>query len=165
MKYKQHQPQVKNVGFGGNFHKRNQIGLDNAYKSDNKTYIKDNTMYVAGTSNLQDVFNDWVKIPLGLTRYSQRYQDADKVLSDNPQVNRIISHSLGSSVGLELEKRHPDRTLNNITYGAPVLQMNDQKHMRFRKSGDVISAFDKGAMTIGKGSFNPLEAHSYMGYD
>ena len=70
---------MKNLGFANTFHQRNQIGLDSAYKSDNKISIKDDTMFVGGTSNLQDVWDD-LKIPFGLTKYSQRYQDADNLL-------------------------------------------------------------------------------------
>ena len=164
MKYQQNQPQVKHVGFGGNFHKRNKIGLDNAYSSNNKIYIKDNTAYIVGTDNWKDVVNDWVKIPLSLTRYSQRYQDADKILKDNPQVTKLSGNSLGGVVSLELQKNHPDRDFSVTTYAAPVVQMNDQKHMRFRHPFDPISAFDSGAMTLGKGSFNILQNHGYDNY-
>ena len=164
MKYKQEKPLIKNVGFGNNFHQRNQIGLDSAYKSDNKTYIDGENAYIAGTDNWKDVFNDWVKIPLGLTRYSQRYQDADEILKNNPQVKKLTGNSLGGVVSLELQKNHPDRNYDVTTYAAPVVQMNDQKHTRFRKSGDLVSMFDSGAMTIGKGSFNLLQNHSYAGY-
>jgi len=164
MKYNNKIPPVKNIGFGTNFHKRNQIGLDNAYSSNNKTYIDGDNAYIAGTDNWKDVFNDWVKIPLGLTRYSQRYKDADEILKNNPQVKNLTGNSLGGVVGLELQKNHPERDYNVTTYGAPVVQMNDQKHMRFRHPGDVISSLDSGSLTIGKGSFNPVEAHKYYGY-
>ena len=43
------------------------------------------------------------------------------------------------------------------------VQMGGQKYKRFRKSGDLISGLDGGAMTY-KGSLNPKEAHSYQGY-
>ena len=42
---------MKDIGFTNTFHQRNQIGLDSAYKSDTKLSIKDDTMFVAGTSN------------------------------------------------------------------------------------------------------------------
>ena len=165
---KQEQPKIKHVGFApgiGNFHKKNRIGFDNAYSSNNKLYIEGDTAYIAATDNWKDVFNGWVKIPLSLTRYSQRYQDADDLLKSNPQVKQLTGNSLGGVVSLELQKSHPGREFSVTTYAAPVIQMNDQKHMCFRKSGDVVSAFDSGAVTIGEGSFNPLEAHNYMGYD
>ena len=58
-------------------------------------------MYIAGTSNLQDIWDD-LKIPFNLTKYSKRYEDADKLLKDNPQIDDIVGHSLGGAVALEL---------------------------------------------------------------
>ena len=149
---------MKSVGF----HKRNEIGLSNAYKSKNKLYVKDDTLFIAGTSNLQDVWDD-LKIPLRLTRFSQRYQDADNLLKANPQVKNLVGHSLAGSVSLELQKQQPDKNYDVTTYGAPVLQMGGQKYKRFRKAGDLISGLDDGAITY-KGSMNPKEAHSYTNY-
>ena len=165
MKYNNKIPPVKNIGFGSNFHERNQIGLDNAYSSNNKTYIDGNTAYIAGTDNWKDVFNDWVKIPLGLTRYSQRYKDADEILKSNPQVTKLTGNSLGGVVSLELQQNHPDRDYNVTTYAAPVVQFSNDKHMRFRHPNDPISMFDSGAITTGKGGFNILQNHDYSGYD
>jgi hypothetical protein len=153
---------MKNIGFTNTFHKRNQIGLDNAYKSDNKISIKDDTMYVGGTSNLQDVWDD-LKIPFGLTKYSQRYQDADNLLKTNPQINKLVGHSLGGISTVELQKQHPNRNFDITTYGAPVFQMGGQTHKRFRHAGDIISGLDNGAVTY-KGSINPIEAHKYSGF-
>jgi hypothetical protein len=153
---------MKNKGFTNMLHQRNQTGLDNAYGSKNKISIKDDTMFIAGTSNLQDVWDDF-KIPLGLTKFSQRYQDADNLLKNNPQVKKLVGHSLAGSVSLELQKRHPDKGFDITTYGAPVLQMGGQKYKRFRKSGDLISGLDDGAVTY-EGSANPKEAHKYSGY-
>ena len=120
-------------------------------------------MFLAGTSNLQDVWDD-LKIPLNLTRFSQRYQDADNLLKENPQVKKIVGHSLSGAVGLELQKQHPNKDFDITTYGAPVVQVGGQKYKRFRKSGDLISGLDDGAITY-EGSMNPLKAHSYTGYN
>ena len=153
---------MNNIGFANTFHHRNQIGLDSAYKSDNKISIKDDTMFLAGTSNLQDVWDDF-KIPFRLTRFTKRYQDADNLLKSNPQVKKLVGHSLSGAVSLELQKQHPNRDYDITTYGAPLLQLGGQKYKRFRKSGDLISGLDDGAITY-KGSINPKEAHSYTGY-
>ena len=153
---------MKNTGLTNNFHQRNQIGLDSAYKSDNKISIKDDTMFLAGTSNLQDVWDD-LKIPLGLTKFSQRYQDADNLLKSNHQIKKIVSHSMGGIVSLELQKQHPNRDFDITTYGAPVLQIGGQKYKRFRHAGDLISGLDDGAITY-KGTINPKVAHKYSGY-
>ena len=153
---------MKNLGFTYTFHQKNQIGLDSAYKSDNKISIKDDTMFLAGTSNLQDVWDD-LKIPFHLTRYTKRYQDADNLLKNNPQVKKLVGHSLSGSVSLELQKQHPNRDYDITTYGAPVLQVGGQKYKRFRKSNDIISGLDGGAITY-DGSLNPIKSHSYKGY-
>lgn len=149
---------MKSVGF----HKRNETGLSNAYKSKNKLFVKDDTLFIAGTSSLQDVWDD-LKIPLRLTRFSQRYQVAHDLLKNNPQVKKLVGHSLAGSVSLELQKQHPDKDYDVTTYGAPVLQMGGQKYKRFRKAGDLISGLDDGAITY-EGSVNPKEAHSYRNY-
>ena len=112
---------MKNVGF----HKRNEIGLGDAYKSKNKLFVKDDTLFIAGTSSLQDVWDD-LKIPLRLTRFSQRYQVAHDLLKNNPQVKKLVGHSLAGSVSLELQKQQPDKDYDITTYGAPVLQMGGQ---------------------------------------
>ena len=152
---------MKHIGFNA-IHKRNQKGLDSATKSYNKISIQGDTMFVAGTSNLQDVWDDF-KVPLGLTKFSQRYQDADNLLKLNPQVNKLVGHSLGGISAVELQKQHPNRNYDVTTYGAPVVQMGGQKYKRFRKSGDLISGLDDGAITY-EGSLNPKEAHSYSNY-
>ena len=48
-------------------------GLRRAYASDAGAYVHGDTMYVAGTRSLQDGWDD-LKLPLGLTRYTDRYK-------------------------------------------------------------------------------------------
>ena len=97
---------------------------------------------------------------------SQRYKDADELLKENPQVKKLVGHSLAGSVSLELEKQKPDRAFDVTTYGAPVLQMSSKKHKRFRHPLDPISAFDKGAVVLDTKEFtlDPLKHHSYKGF-
>ena len=54
MKYPQI-PYTKNIGFNNNnnYHKLNEIGLNNAYNNANKVHVQGNTLFVAGTSNLK----------------------------------------------------------------------------------------------------------------
>ena len=107
-------------------------------------------------NDFQDMYDD-LKIPLNLTRYSQRYIEADKALKANPQINKLIGHSIGGSVSLELEKNNPDKTFEVRTYGAPVWS-SEKSGNRYRAAWDPISIFDSGATTINGTSFNP---HSY----
>ena len=127
-------------------------GLDRAYASANKTFVAGDTLYVAGTSNLRDVMDDTL-IPLGQTRHSQRYGQAERTLKAMPQVRRVIGHSLGGAVALQLAKDHG---LESRTFGAPVLSFSGGE--RYRNYGDPISTTDFGAHTSYAPRLNP---HSY----
>ena len=60
-------------------------GLSRACKQPDKLYINNNKLYIAGTCNLRDVIDDTL-IPFKLTRFSQRYMDADKILRNNKEI-------------------------------------------------------------------------------
>ena len=76
MKFKGEIPSTKNVGFHNSFHTIKEIGLQKAYKSDNKVHVDGDTMFIAGTMNKQDWIDDFTKIPFyGDVRQSQRYTD------------------------------------------------------------------------------------------
>ena len=83
------------------------MGLDKAYNLDSGSYVFGDTLFVAGTKSLRDVWDD-LKIPFGLTSWSDRYQQADRVLQASPQVRRVVGHSLGGAVALELAKTIQD---------------------------------------------------------
>ena len=106
-----------------------RVGLDKAYALDSGVLPVGDTLYVAGTKSLRDAWDD-LKIPLGLTSWSQRYGDADRVLDASPQIRRVVGHSLGGAVALELQKSHPQLNLQSETYGAPVLSLSgsSQRH-------------------------------------
>ena len=143
-------------------HKENTEGLKEAYKNrDTYLYLKDDTLYIGGTQNIRDVWDDVTKVPFwGDVRKSQRYQDADELLKKNPKVKKLVGHSLGGSVTLELQKQYPER-FETTTYGAPVTAFSKGK--RYRHSGvlntDPISMFDFGATTYPISSNNPLRLH------
>ena len=105
----------------------------------------------------QDMWDD-LKIPLGLTRYSQRYQEAEKMLKDNPQITNVVGHSLGGSVALQIASDHKETNIFTTTYGAPVASSSLQYGNRFRAFGDPVSMFDNGAITKMPNQINP---HSY----
>jgi hypothetical protein len=54
---------------------------------------------MAGTKNFRDLYDD-IKIPFGLTRYSQRYMDADKVLQQDPNIKNLVGNKHSGSVAL-----------------------------------------------------------------
>ncbi len=127
-------------------------GLRKAYSQDSGIYTENDTMFVAGTKSPQDVWDD-LKIPFGLTSWSQRYKDADRTLQATPHVTRVVGHSLGGAVALELQKT---KGLEATTYGAPVISLTGGD--RHRQMGDPVSFLDFGAHTSLPRSLNP---HSY----
>ena len=161
MKFDGKIPTTKNLGFNNNFHKVNEIGLQKAYNSYNKVHVDGDTMFIAGTSNKQDWIDDFTKIPFyGDVKQSKRYTDVIQTVKQNPNVKKVVGHSLGGSVALELEKSMPN-TFESTTYGAPVVSFKGGN--RYRHKNDLISAFDFGAKSVGF-SINPIEAHSFKNY-
>ena len=119
-------------------------------------------MYIAGTSNLQDVWDD-LKIPFHLTSHSQRYAQAEQALKENPDVNEVIGHSLGAATALELNKDN-NYKFKTRTYGSPTI--SNEEGERYRHPGDIISIFDRGAKNVPIIDWlNPLNAHTYEGYN
>ena len=62
-------------------------GLDKAYALPDKVFVNGDTLYVAGTSYLQDVWDD-LKIPFSQTSKAQRYSDAETIMAKNPQIKK-----------------------------------------------------------------------------
>jgi hypothetical protein len=73
------------------FHKLNEIGLQKAYTSPNFLYKHHDTLYIGGTQTGRDAYDD-LKIPFGLTRYSKRYIDAEKVIDKHPLISHLVGH-------------------------------------------------------------------------
>ncbi len=138
-----------------------KTGLENAY-AQGDTYANGDTLYIAGTHNLQDVFDDVSKVPFwGDARQAARYQAAEKALEANPNIKRVVGHSLGGSVALELQKNHPG--LDSRTYGAPVWDPLSQDKLfgkveRYRNLTDPVSFFDGSANNSIK--WNPFTSWS-----
>ncbi len=142
------------------FHKMNKMneeGMKNAYES-KEGYFKDsNKLYVAGTRDIQDVF-DWAKIPLGIFRKSKIYKNIEPAFQEDKSIDYVVGHSAGGSATLELERNFPETKITSVTYNAPVFEQadpdklldEDKKHMRFATSGDPVSMFDMNAQTTSK---------------
>ena len=112
-------------------------------------------------SDLQDVWGD-LNLHVQLTRFTQRYREADAALAANPGVSKVIGHSLGGAVALELEKNNPDRGLTTTTYGAPVATLTNDQGNRFRHPYDPVSMFDRGA-TVAP-NFEGSDPHDVRGF-
>ncbi len=64
------------VGLGQK-HQINSYYLNRAYRDANGTFVKHNTMYIAGTRRMKDV-TQWGLILLGLSQKSDIYKRADQ---------------------------------------------------------------------------------------
>ena len=141
-------------------------GLNKAYSAPNSIFIDGNKMYISGTHTGRDVF-DWKLLPLGLTKYSERYGQAEAALKDNPQIDTVIGHSLGSAVGAELNKRNNNK-FETYFYGSPFVDFSfsrDPKNHRYRHPKDIVSMFDTGAINEdSKDMYQFINPHSYEGF-
>ncbi len=137
-----------------------KAGLEKAYGRESKLYTHGDTLYIAGTSSLQDVWDD-LKIPFSMTDQSMRYRKATSLLKVNSNIQNVEGHSLGGSVALELQKNFPDRKFKSNTYGAPVLSINGADN-RFRNYFDPVSILDRGADNTFHMGFN---THSFVNFD
>jgi hypothetical protein len=135
-------------------------GLHKAYAATDKLFASGETLYIAGTSSLRDVWDD-LKIPFHLTSKSDRYQHASKFLEENKGIKQLVGHSLGGSVALELQDNMADRNFKTNTYGAPVFSFTSAEN-RYRNIGDPVSMLDFGSKSSLHVGLNP---HTYDNFD
>ena len=100
----------------------------------------------------------------GETQDAERHQQADaaykNLQASGKPVDRIVGHSLGGSVALQMQQDH--QIPKSRTFGAPVVDLNPfGKAERYRHVMDPVSVLDRGA-TWGKVK---LYSHSYTGYE
>ena len=94
---------------------------------------------------------------------AQRYVEAadayEKLQAEGKPVERVVGHSLGGSVALQLQR---DKNIpKSRTFGAPVMDFShDERAERYRHPLDPVSIFDRSAHW-GPFSINP---HSYGGF-
>ena len=113
---------------------------------------------MAVTKSLKDAWGD-LKIPFGLTNRTQRYEDATRTLNATPQIRRVVGHSLGGAVTLELQKAHPE--LKTVTYGAPVISPSGGE--RHWSLFDQVAMRDFGATTNLPRGINP-HGYAYLAH-
>ena len=140
-------------------HRANELGLDQAYASPKGIHVDGGTMSVAGTRSVRDAWDD-LKIPFRQIDQTERFRDAERVFQEHGGVNKVVGHSLGGAVTLEMQKRNPG--LETETNGAPVFsaQMSGQRHCRWR---DPVCALDLGAKRSWISSPSILKNHTYRG--
>ena len=157
---------------------QDETGMDLAYHDVNHPTFYDpknegtyydpgtKTMYVRGSVTGRDWWDDVSKIPnWGNSRDIEMYQNAkstyERLISEGKPVDRVVGHSLGGSVALQLQK---DKDIPfSRTFGAPVMQLSpfEKTAERYRHPLDPFSFFDRSATNIQ--SMN-LNTHAYGGF-
>ena len=146
-------------------------GLKNAYANNTGLFRSGNTLYISGTggksgfsSKVNDVFSDLFLIPTHNLQFSDKYRDVMNELEKNPDVTRLVGHSLSSSVIQEINNRNNQKYITT-TYNAPFISFGHRDKnphaLRFRNKNDVISMFDRNAIQVDKGTIDPLKAHKF----
>ena len=148
-------------------------GLRLAYESPNRMYRNGSQLYIAGTKDPIDFYDD-LKLPLYQTRNTKRYKDVNKFIEDDAieidgkkhyGITDIISHSLGSAVGQQINNDYGN-IFRSRSYGSPFVSGQRPEdtgtNLRIRKAGDPVSAFDRGSITLNRGTLDPLQNHSYQ---
>ena len=149
-------------------------GLDAAYSNVNGITRIGNTLYIGGTGaktglnhKVNDVIADLFLIPTHNVQFSEIYKDAMEELSKNPDVNRIVSHSLGSAVAQEINNRHGNKYATTV-YSSPFVsginQQKNPRYLRFKNKNDPIAILDDAAITADIGSLDVLENHGYQNW-
>ena len=105
---------------------------------------------------------DDLKLPLYEIQQTKRYKDLDKFIKDGTVdidgkkltgITDVISHSLGSAVGQQINNDY-DSIFSNRRYGSPFVaeQRPEDRgpNLRIRKTLDITSMFDRGSTTINK---------------
>ena len=138
-------------------------GLRLAYESPNRIYRNGSILYIAGTKDPIDFYDD-LKLPFYQTRNTKRYKDVDKFIKDDATeidgkkhygVTDVTSHSLGSAVGQQINNDYGN-IFRSRSYGSPFVSGQRQEdtgtNLRIRKAGDVVSMFDNGAINLNRSS-------------
>ena len=139
-------------------------GLRLAYENPEGIYQNGSILYITGTKSGRDVYDD-LKLPLYQTQQTKRYKDVDKFIKDGTievdgkkltGITDTISHSLGSAVSQQINNNYGN-IFRSRSYGSPFVsgQRPEDTDLRIRKAGDVVSMFDKGSITLNRGTLNP----------
>ena len=148
-------------------------GLWNAYDSPAGVYKSGSTLYIAGTggkdgSLTRDIMDDLLLVPTRNIKSSEKYQDVMTYLKENPEVKRLVSHSLASAVVNKINEEQPNR-FATTTYLTPTIKprrkgKQDPRRRNFRNPNDIVSVLDGYAETSHWKEITPLLAHSYINF-
>ena len=142
------------------------VGLQRAYSSANRLYRNRGALFVAGTIDLSDVKDDWIKIPFQQVPNIHRFKVADKYLSspEGQGIKRLVGHSLGAVTAAELGRQ---RNIAVTQYGSPVFDpiprnpfhQPDRTACRF----DPVAILDFGARKVD--CIGRANQHNYSGLE
>ena len=128
-------------------------GLRLAYESPNRLYRNGSILYIAGTKDPIDFYDD-LKLPFYQTRNTKRYKDVDKFIKDNAieidgkkhyGITDVISHSLGSAVGQQINNDYGN-IFRSRSYGSPFVSRQRPEdtgtNLRIRGSKDIVCSME-----------------------
>ena len=163
--------EVKNIQNKNKIEDR--FGLSNAYSSKTGLYRTGNTLYIGGTgakdgSITRDIMDDLLLVPTRNIQHSEKYQDVMKYLKENPDVKRLVLHSLASAVVNHINREMPDK-YTSTTYATPTIKRRrkgkqDPRRLDYRNPSDVVSMLDGYAETSNLNELNPFMSHSYINF-
>ena len=85
------------------------------------------------------------------------------MLDKNPNITRLIGHSLGGSVVPEINNRNNQKYITSV-YGSPFVSFGKEnknpRALRFRNRNDPISVFDRNAIQVDRNTADPFKAHN-----
>ena len=149
-------------------------GLSNAYKSPSGMYKTGKTLYISGTggkdgSIQQDILDDLIKLPTKNAHNTEKYKDVMEALKKNPDVTRLVGHSLSSAVINKINEEQPKR-FATTTYATPTIKpkrkgKQNPRRLDFRNPNDVVSMLDSYAVTSDFDDWNPLIAHTFKNFE
>ena len=151
-----------------------RMGLTNAYRSPSGIYTTGKTMYISGTGGKdgdinRDILDDLLLLPTRNAHHTQKYRDVMEALKHNPDVSRLVSHSLGSAVVNKINEEQPNR-FNSTTYATPAIKKKrkgkqDPRRIDLRNPNDIVSILDGYAETSNFQGINPLIQHTYKNFE
>ena len=103
-----------------------RFGLSNAYASKSGLYSTGKTLYISGTTGkdgsiTRDIIDDLIHLPTRNAEQTQKYKDVINYLKDNPQIKRVVGHSLGSAVVNTINQNFPNK-YQSTTYATPAIK-------------------------------------------
>ena len=161
-----------------NIQNKNKIedraGLTNACRSPSGIHRTGNTLYISGTGGKdgdlnQDIWDDLIHLPTRNAHNTQKYKDVMEALKQNPDVSRLVGHSLSSAVINKINEEQPNR-FATTTYATPTIKRRrkgkqDPRHKDYRNPNDIISMLDGYAETSDFKDWNVLVAHTYKNFE